>query len=234
MRADTVQILKRFFFCERSLPRFIWQNAQTAHALRERVFELRFPSRVMEEEGLEAALVALFRAAKNAPSVRAFLLSVGRSLLPALSDGYRAFLEESDRVADGPTHRFLSQALLEKEEQVRTVSHWAEEAFAESPESPNAAIEWNEAVAQRLSVLGGVGIGSPTPKLTPSWSNGVARFHSSPRRVMRRASYMTPRAHQICCELTSDSQQTKTSLNDAFANEIALRSSHYLAENRRD
>ena len=183
MRVDTVQLLRRFFFCERSLlvsmaswlphigpinikvelPRFIWQNAQTAHALRERVFELRFPNRVMEEEGADAGLVALFRAAKNAPSVRAFLLSVGRSLLPALRDGYRAFLEESDRIADGPTHRFLSQALLEKEEQVRTISQWAEEAFAESAESPNAAIEWNEAVAQRLSVLGGVGIGSTTP-----------------------------------------------------------------------
>ncbi len=52
---------------------------------------------------------------------------------------------------------------MEKEEQVRTIINWAEEAFAETPESPDAAVEWNEGVAQRLSALGGVGIGSPTP-----------------------------------------------------------------------
>ena len=71
MRFDTAQILKRFFFCERSLlvsqaawipavapldiktglARFIWQSAETADALRNRVFELRFPSRLLEEEG---------------------------------------------------------------------------------------------------------------------------------------------------------------------------------------
>ena len=65
MRFDTAQLLKRFFFCERSLlvsearwipaiaplevktslARYVWQSAETAHALRERVFELRFPSR---------------------------------------------------------------------------------------------------------------------------------------------------------------------------------------------
>ena len=58
MRLDTAQLLKRFFFCERSLlvseaawipwvapleiktglARFIWQSAETTHALRERVF----------------------------------------------------------------------------------------------------------------------------------------------------------------------------------------------------
>ena len=63
-RLDTAQILKRFYFCERSLviscsawlpriqqlemktmlPYFSWQNAETANDLRDRVFELRFPS----------------------------------------------------------------------------------------------------------------------------------------------------------------------------------------------
>jgi len=77
MRFDTAQILKRFFFCERSLlvsqaawipavapldiktglARFIWQSAETANALRNRVFELRFPSRLLEEEGADGALI---------------------------------------------------------------------------------------------------------------------------------------------------------------------------------
>ncbi len=138
MRLDTAQLLKRFFFCERSLlvsqagwipaiapleiktgmARFIWQSAETAHALRERVFELRFPNRLLEEEGADRALVELFSAVKDSPSVPAFLLSLGKLLLPALRDAYQAYLEASDAIADGPTHRFLSLALSEKEEQI--------------------------------------------------------------------------------------------------------------------
>src|SRR6266446_1684147 len=139
MRFDTAQILKRFFFCERSLlisqaawipvvapleiktglARFVWQNAETADALRERIFELRFPSRLLEEEGADHALIELFSGITDSPSVLAFLLGVGRVLLPALRDAYQAYLEASDSIADGPTHRFLSLALSEKVEQIR-------------------------------------------------------------------------------------------------------------------
>ena len=103
MRFDTAQILKRFFFCERSLlvsqaawipavapldiktglAHFIWQSAETADALRNRVFELRFPSRLLEEEGTDHALIELFGAIKDSPSVPAFLQSIGQVLLPA-------------------------------------------------------------------------------------------------------------------------------------------------------
>ena len=134
MRLDTAQLLKRFFFCERSLlvseaawipaiapleikigmARFIWQSAETADALRNRVFELRFPSRMLEEQGADHVLIELFGAVKNSPSVPAFLLSMGRVLLPALRDSYREYLEASDSIADGPTHRFLSLGLSEK------------------------------------------------------------------------------------------------------------------------
>src|SRR6266852_4781334 len=138
MRLDTAQLLKRFYFCERmvlincaawipaiapleiktSLARFIWQSAETAHALRNRVFELRFPSRLLEEEGPDQSLIEIFRGVKDSPSDPAFLLSVGKVLLPALHDSYQAYLEGSDSIADGPTHRFLSLALSEKAEQM--------------------------------------------------------------------------------------------------------------------
>src|SRR6476661_9800350 len=134
MRFDTAQLLKRFFFCERSLlvseaawipaiapldvktslARFIWQSAETADALRNRVFELRFPSRLLEEQGADRALIELFGAVRNSPSVPAFLLSIGKVLLPALRDCFREYLEASDSIADGTTHRFLSLALSEK------------------------------------------------------------------------------------------------------------------------
>src|SRR5664279_4218491 len=154
MRLDTAQLLKRFYFCERvvlvcsaawipaiapleiktGLARCIWQSAETAHALRERVFELRFPSRLLEEEGADHALIELFSAVKDSPSVPAFLMSMGKVLLPALRDAYQGYLQASDSIADGPTHRFLSLALSEKAEQIRAYQEWSESALLLNPE----------------------------------------------------------------------------------------------------
>src|SRR5436305_12836590 len=103
MRFDTAQLLKRFFFCERSLlvsmaawipaiapleiktglARFIWQSAETAEALRNRVFELRFPSRLMEEQCADNALIEVFSSVKDSPSTPAILLSRAEVSLPA-------------------------------------------------------------------------------------------------------------------------------------------------------
>src|ERR1700686_3297628 len=180
MRLDTAQLLKRFYFCERmvlvncaawipiiapleiktSLARFVWQGAETAYALRNRVFELRFPSRLLEEEGADQALIELFTAVKDSPSVPSFLLSVGRVLLPALHDSYQSYLTASDSIADGPTHRFLSLALIEKVEQIATFERWAQSELSCNPESRASAHEWAHAVASRLSQVGGVRVGS--------------------------------------------------------------------------
>src|SRR5438034_4598535 len=179
MRFDTAQLLKCFFLCERSLlvsmaawipaiapleiktvlARFIWQSAENAHALRNRVFELRFPSRLVEEEGTDTALIELFGAVKDSPSVPAFLLSVGKILLPALRDCYQAYLEASDSIADGPTHRFLSLALSEKVEQIRAYREWSDAALSREPLLRQEAEKWAQAVAERLTNLGGVGVG---------------------------------------------------------------------------
>jgi uncharacterized ferritin-like protein (DUF455 family) len=179
MRLDTAQLLKRFFFCERSLlisqaawipalapleikiglARGLWQCAETAHALRNRVFELRFPSRLLEHEGADEALVELFSAVKNSPSVPAFLLSTGTVLLPALRDAYHDYLQASDEIADGPTHRFLRLALSEKEEQIASLEHWAKAVLAEQPESRAGAEDFAAGLKARLTETGGVGIG---------------------------------------------------------------------------
>jgi len=186
MRFDTAQILKRFFFCERSLlvsqgawipavapldiktglARFIWQSAETADALRNRVFELRFPSRLLEEEGADRALIELFGAVRNSPSVPAFLLSIGTVLLPALRDSFQAYLEASDSIADGPTHRFLSLAVSEKAEQIGAIEQWSESAVVGNPELRDGALAWTQVVAKRLSDVGGVGIGASSLSAT--------------------------------------------------------------------
>lgn len=206
MRVDTAQILKRFFFCERSLvisqsawlpllaslevktslPRLIWQSAQTANALRERVFELRFPNRTVEEEGPDVALVALFTQLKDSPSATAFLLALGEVLLPAMRDAYRDYLRASDPIADGPTHRFLNLALGEKEEQVRAVNAWAEKALSASPHERQAAEAWARAIHDQLAMFGGVGVDSPTPTptLAPASATEV-RPYSIPDKPAR-------------------------------------------------
>ncbi len=207
MRFDTAQLLKRFFFCERSLlvsmaawipaiapleiktglARFIWQSAENAHALRNRVFELRFPSRLVEEEGTDTALIELFGAVKDSPSVPAFLLSVGKILLPALRDCYQAYLEASDSIADGPTHRFLSLALSEKVEQIRVFEGWAESALSGNPELREGALAWTEAVGNRLSDVGGVGVApsASAPAAGPLSGSKTYTIPSHPARDPR-------------------------------------------------
>ena len=179
MRLDIAQLLKRFFFCERALlvseaawipivaplefkmglAHAIWQSAETAHALRERVFELRFPSRLLEEEGADRALIELFAGVKDSPSVPAFLLSTAKVLLPALRDSYKAYLDGSDAIADGPTYRFLSLALAEKSQQVKAFEQWSDSALAQKPDLREGALAWTKTLGDRLAALGGVGVG---------------------------------------------------------------------------
>jgi hypothetical protein len=204
MRLDTAQLLKRFFFCERALliseaawipaiapleiktgmARFIWQSSETAHALRERVFELRFPSRLLKEEGEDRALVDLFSAVRDSPSVPAFLMSVGKILLPALRDAYQAYLEASDSIADGPTHRFLALALAEKAEQTGAFKQWSESALVHNPELREGALAWTQAVANRLSDVGDVGVGQ-SPSAAAAGPLPGSKPYAIPRRPAR-------------------------------------------------
>jgi uncharacterized ferritin-like protein (DUF455 family) len=208
MRFDTAQLLKRFFFCERSLlvsmaawipaiaplevkcglARFIWQCAETAHALRNRVFELRFPSRMLEEEGADGSLIELFSGIKHSPSVSAFLLSIGKVLLPALRDSYHAYLEASDSIADGPTHRFLSLALSEKAEQIKAFEQWAEATLSENSELREVAVAWAQAVANRLSEIGGAGVGSSSS--VPAGPLPGAKTYTIPARPARDPRFL--------------------------------------------
>lgn len=199
MRSDTAQLLKRFFFCERSLlvseaswipafapleiktslARFIWQSGETANCLRERVFELRFPSRLLEEEGNDRALIELLDSVKYSPSISAFLLSVGKVLLPDLRDAYRAYLEASDAIADGPTHRFLKIALAEKMEEITAFEQWINTALSQNPEEHAEATAWANEIATQLSAMGGVGA-APSAISVPCGPLPGAKHYSIP------------------------------------------------------
>jgi hypothetical protein len=212
MRLDTAQILKRFHFCERSLvincaawlphiaglepktllPLFSWQNALTAHELRERVFELRYPSREMEHEGADRPLVQLFDELRNAPSAAAFFTALATALLPAVRVAYEEFLRHSDPLADAPTHRFLALALTEKRQQIAATQAWAEHELARQPADRAGAEGWTGAMRERLTALGGVGTDTAPPNL-PAAPLAGGRSYEVPVKPGRDPRYRATR-----------------------------------------
>jgi hypothetical protein len=138
-RADTAQELTRFHFLARSLAvacggwiaatprletkavlaRAAWQHVLAGDAFRERVFELRYPSRFLEE-GADAPLIRVYEAGIDAPDADVFLAGLADALLPDLRDRYGSFLADTDDLDDGPTERVVSAALRDTEEQLHT------------------------------------------------------------------------------------------------------------------
>jgi hypothetical protein len=141
-RVDTAQVLTRFHYLERALTlacggwipavprleqkaalaRAAWQCALAADALRDRVFELRYPSRLLEA-GSDEPLIRVYEAAIDAPGPQDFLRGLTDVLLPALLAEYRDFLEATDELDDGPTARILEAAARDKEEQIASLGH---------------------------------------------------------------------------------------------------------------
>ncbi len=181
MRLDIARILKRFFFCERpliiaqagwlagigplelkiTLSRHLWEDALTADELRTRVFELRYPNRLLEV-GDDRPLVQLFEEAINAPSAAAFVLALARVFKPGLLKAYRDYLAVADAIADGPTVRFLSLAVQEKEAQIADLTRFADTLLTQaSPEERQAAEAWVNALAEYMRQAGGLGLEGP-------------------------------------------------------------------------
>lgn len=178
MRLDVAKILKRFHFVESALIKaqagwipsidhfeakmalaeMLWQDSLTADACRERVFELRYPSRLMEI-GRDAALVSLCMAAADAPTPAAFLRSLAEVFKPALLRAYEAYLQVADELADGPTRRFLEAATRDKREQVaRLEMVGAAVAERDDADARRRADAWLEVLADALEDLGGIGL----------------------------------------------------------------------------
>ena len=146
LRLDSASLLKRFFHLERAvatacgawvplvgrletkatLARTSWESALIADALRERVFELRYPERDLEVPD-DAGLINLFGSVIDAPSPRAFLAALGQSLGGYLQDTYVRYLQASDEITDGPTYRFLTQAIEDKRRQVAVTALGSQE-----------------------------------------------------------------------------------------------------------
>ncbi|MGH7921239.1 MAG: DUF455 family protein [Candidatus Dormibacteraceae bacterium] len=184
MRLDVAGILTRYFFLEEALARsvsgwipalrrieskaalakVVWQDVLAAEALRNRVFELRYPSRLMRE-GADASLIALFRAVVNAPSALGLLRAVQKVLNPALVAAYREYLSASDALADGPTYRFMRVVVDDKEEQCRTLESVLHDEPAPTADEQQAAERFVGAVGALLKRAGGLSLGRPETRV---------------------------------------------------------------------
>ena len=141
-RVDTAQVLTRFHYLSRAialacggwiaatpkletkaaLARVAWQQTLAGDAFRERVFELRYPSRFLEE-GRDAPLIRVYEAAIDAPDAEPFRAGLTDALLPDYAERLRAFLAQTDELDDGPTVRIVQQALRDVEEQAVILGH---------------------------------------------------------------------------------------------------------------
>ncbi|OPZ08901.1 MAG: hypothetical protein BWZ08_00824 [candidate division BRC1 bacterium ADurb.BinA292] len=207
MRYDTAVILKRLFLVERmlvvsqagwlpgiadfnmktALPKMLWEDALTADALRERVFELRFPNRMLEI-GDDAPLVNLLRFAQAAPSAPAFLMALAKVFKPALRKAFNSYLELADDLGDGPTYRFMRLATEELRGQIEQIEASLARVFETDPEEGRRSADWVRRLQQLLAEIGGIGLDPPragsdlpaverpfTPAETPARD---AQFHN--------------------------------------------------------
>jgi hypothetical protein len=195
MRMDAARILKRFFFCERALlvaqsgwlaaiapidtklalPVFTWQDAMTAHALRERVFEMRFPSRLLEIAD-DAPVVDVFAEAIHAPSAGAFLLALARLFKPALLAAYKEYTALADELSDGPILRALRVAIDEKSSQIALLTRFATEILLADPATRRTAEAWVAGLSERLLAVGGLSVDAPVPDAHPAPLPGRTPF----------------------------------------------------------
>lgn len=177
MRYDTAVILKRFFFCEQSLivtqagwlaaiapltvkttlPHLMWQDAMTADAMRTRVFELRYPNRLMEI-GEEGPLLRLVDEARNAPSALALFRSLLEVFKPALLKAYEDYLSLADVIGDGPSIRFMELAAREKAAHIETLTDLLPQMIAAEPDAQAEADAWVTQLQQQLDAMGGIGL----------------------------------------------------------------------------
>jgi hypothetical protein len=150
-RVDTAQTLTRFHYISRAialacggwiaatpsletkanLARAAWQQTLSADAFRERVFELRYPNRFLEEGG-DAPLICVVEAGIDAPDADAFRDGLSGALLLDYAQRLGGFLAATDELDDGPSYRIAQQALRDTEEQAvvlgdRELGPWARE-----------------------------------------------------------------------------------------------------------
>jgi hypothetical protein len=134
--------------------------------MRTRVFELRYPSRLMEI-GADSPLMNLVNEARHAPSALAMYLSLLKGFKPALRRAYQDYLELADEIGDGPSIRFMRLAVQEKDEQIAILADMLALMEAYEPDALSEAEAWVDAVQAQLDAVGGISLDPVKPSGAP-------------------------------------------------------------------
>jgi uncharacterized ferritin-like protein (DUF455 family) len=110
------------------------------------------------EIGDEEPLVQLVDEARNAPNALAMFRSLVEVFKPALRKAYQAYLELADELGDGPSIRFIDQAMREKDQQIAMLQNLLPLIRDAEPDKQAAADAWIAELQQQLAGLGGIGL----------------------------------------------------------------------------
>ena len=134
------------------LARHIWLDAEHANAIRQRVLELRFP-RVDVDLGMDRALSAVLEKLPSTESDAEFLAGVYRVIKPAVLAAAERYVQQSDALADAPSHRVMRPVMEElRDELGEFEAVWARFSTGER----TAAAAWERWVGEALAAAGGV------------------------------------------------------------------------------
>jgi uncharacterized ferritin-like protein (DUF455 family) len=136
------------------LGRLQYEDALHADGWRARAREMR-ANKSKLEGAPDPALGILFDEAEHLPGVYPFLAVVTRLLKPALRDAYRAYLAETNGLADYPSVRLIGQALADEAEHLRLLSLALSDVGASAEDLP-VADAWETALAAYLAAAGGI------------------------------------------------------------------------------
>ena len=136
------------------LGRQLWEDAEHADALGERLPELRLaPARVPP---LPAALAGVLEAADRGASDAATLLAgLHRAIKPRLIAEMRQYLGSTDPVYDQPSVLLLERVIAEETAQIERVERLLD-ALLISAERRERAAAWQRELSSRLDAAGGI------------------------------------------------------------------------------
>lgn len=167
-----------------ALGRHLWEDAEHATALRERIVQLR-TSRGVLDKAPDEQLAVLMDEAEHAEGSVEIVATVYGALKPALLKAYEQHLATTNPLVDFPTGRILRLLIAEEREQLA----WGTEALNELTTDPSAAVDaerWSAHLRRYLAAAGGVAGDAPrAEKLPPQRSsvpNGPLPFPARDRR----------------------------------------------------
>ncbi|HVO71004.1 MAG TPA: hypothetical protein VMT24_13220 [Aggregatilineaceae bacterium] len=205
-RVDSAShILKRFYVAERSLMRTLaawfvgtsqwdlkrqlsadmWQTGQHANSLRIRVLELRYPRRDVDRK-YDSDVLAFMAEVAKATDPQEFIAGVYGVVLPALLEGYQAYLRRTDLLDDAPSVYRLRHIIADQQAEIEQMQTIVARVLPAERESDR---QWQDYLRRYLNSIGRLdGLGEWTAK--PENHPCAGRLaYSVPRTVQRDARW---------------------------------------------